>query len=126
MAAGAGFFLGALSSCASLPVYETSLNDSKVVVPLSLFAKDNVQIVRPAGFDFDIGLKKEANGSYTALLLRCTHASNALTYTGNSYVCSLHGSAFDKEGNVTHGPAWAALKRLSTQITPDNIIILTN
>jgi Rieske Fe-S protein len=94
------------------------------MVPKSLFAKNAMQIVRPTGSDFDIGVMEEKKGQYTALLLECTHANNPLTYTGSCFVCSLHGSRFDEDGNVIHGPARLALKRLATEVSADHITIL--
>lgn len=121
--AGAGMMAGSLSSCASLPVYKTVVDANKINVPVSLFANGDFQVIRPKDFFYNIGLRKEADGSYTALLLRCTHADNQLTPTGNGYKCNLHGSAFDKEGHVTQGPAERPLKRYPTEIINNQIII---
>jgi Rieske Fe-S protein len=120
---GAGTLLASLASCASLPIYKADVQDNKVAVPLSLFATQNLQIVRPRGSEFDVALHKEADGTYTALLLSCTHADNALTSTGNGYVCNLHGSTFDAAGKVTKGPAERSLKSFTTSVINDNVII---
>jgi len=80
-------------------------------------------VIQPKGMYYNIGLKKEKDGTYTALLLRCTHADNQLTPTGNGFKCTLHGSAFDNEGRVTNGPAERALKRYPTQVESNQIII---
>jgi len=93
-------------------------------VPVSLFAQSNFQLIQPQGMYYNIGLRKEDDGNYTALLLRCTHADNQLSLAGNnSYSCNLHGSQFDKEGHVTHGPAERDLKKYPTQIISNQIII---
>jgi Rieske Fe-S protein len=122
-AVGAGLTVGPLSSCASFPVYATSVSRKKISVPLSLFAEESVQIIRAKELDYDIALRKEKDGYYTALLLRCTHASNSLTYTGGGFICHLHGSTFDEEGSVTRGPAIMPLKTLATQISDETIVI---
>jgi len=125
VAMGAGMIaLGALSSCATLPAYKTAIADNKVSVPVSLFAQSNFQLIQPKNSYYNIGLKKEPDGTYTALLLKCTHADNQLTATGNGYKCSLHGSAFDSEGQVTNGPAERPLKKYTTQIINDQVIII--
>ena len=72
---------------------------------------------------YNIGLKKENDGTYTALLLRCTHADNQLIPAGNGFKCTLHGSTFNSEGQVTQGPAERPLKRYQTEITNDSITI---
>ncbi|NCD71173.1 QcrA and Rieske domain-containing protein [Mucilaginibacter agri] len=123
MIAAAGAVISNLSSCATLPVYQTAINNQQVTVPTSLFDKGNLQIVQPKGLFYNIALNKEADGSYTALLLRCTHADNQLITTGNGYKCNLHGSAFDKEGHVTVGPAEKPLRKYPTEINNGQIII---
>ncbi|MDB5144312.1 MAG: Rieske (2Fe-2S) protein [Mucilaginibacter sp.] len=123
LAMGAGMMIGSLSSCATLPIYKTAASNNKVSVPVSLFAQSNFQIIQPKDFYYNIGLRKEQDGTYTALLLRCTHADNQLVPTGNGFKCNLHGSAFDQEGQVTQGPAERSLKKYQTEIISDQIII---
>lgn len=124
LAVGSGMLVGSLASCASvLPVYKTAATNNKISVPVALFANANFRLVQPKNFYYNIGLKKEENGSYTALLLRCTHADNQLTPTGNGFKCTLHGSAFNNEGQVTKGPAEYPLKKYQTQIISGQIII---
>ncbi|MDB5154973.1 MAG: Rieske (2Fe-2S) protein [Mucilaginibacter sp.] len=123
LAVGAGMVIGSLSSCATLPIYKTATADNKVSVPISLFAQSDFQIIQLKDFFYNIGLRKEKDGAYTALLLRCTHADNQLTPMGNGFKCNLHGSAFDKEGQVTQGPAEHSLKKYQTEVIADQIII---
>lgn len=116
--------VGSLASCgAALPVYKTTIADNKIAIPVSLFVNSDFQLIQPKSLYYNIGLKKEKDGSYTALLLRCTHADNQLTPTGNGFRCTLHGSTFDNEGRVTIGPAERPLKKYPTQIESDQIII---
>ncbi|MEP7197329.1 MAG: Rieske (2Fe-2S) protein [Saprospiraceae bacterium] len=119
----AGFAIVELSSCANLPVYKTSIIESKVSIPVSLFVSSNLQIIRVKNLEYDIALRKENNDSYSALLMQCTHADNSLNSTGNGFNCNLHGSRFDQQGHVLKGPAAQSLKKYSTQIISDQIII---
>lgn len=124
LAVGAGLVAAsALSSCATLPIYKTAIANNKVSVPVALFAQSDFQVIQPKDLFYNIGLRKEKDGSYTALLLRCTHADNQLITTGNGFKCNLHGSTFDKEGQVTQGPAEHSLKKYKTEIIADQIII---
>jgi Rieske Fe-S protein len=124
LAVSSGLLVGSLASCASgLAMYKTDVADNQVKVPVSLFANSNFQVIQPKNMYYNIGLKKENDGSYTALLLRCTHADNQLTPSGNGFTCTLHGSTFDNEGHVTNGPAEHPLKKYTTQIISDQIII---
>ena len=123
LAIGAGLMLNSLSSCTPLPIYKTIITGNSVTVPSTLLAINDLQIVRAKGYEYDIALRKAGEGTYDALLMQCTHADNQLQSTGNGFTCSLHGSAFDKEGSVTKGPAEHSLKKLKTEITEGNIII---
>jgi Rieske Fe-S protein len=127
LAVGSGMLVGSLASCASaLPVYKASLSDNKIAVPISLFLTGDFQLIQAKSLYYNIGLKKEKDGNYTALLLRCTHADNQLTPAGNGFKCTLHGSTFDNEGHVTNGPAERPLKRYITEVLSDQIIIHLN
>jgi Rieske Fe-S protein len=124
LAVGSGMFVGSLASCASaLPVYKASLSDNKIAVPVSLFLTSDFQLIQAKSLYYNIGLKKEKDGNYTALLLRCTHADNQLTPAGSGFKCTLHGSTFDIEGHVTRGPAEHPLKKYMTEVLSDRIII---
>lgn len=122
--AGSGMLVGSLASCGSaLPVYKTAVADNKIAVPLDLFATSDFQIIQPKSMYYNIGLKKEKDGTYTALLLRCTHADNQLIPMGNGFKCTLHGSTFDNEGHVTQGPAERSLQKYVTKVESNQIII---
>lgn len=125
MLGAAGFFTMQLSSCspASFSVYKATVNDKKIAVPLDRFVKSPLQIVRPAGLYYDIAVQKKNAGEYEALALLCTHQHNQLTATGNGYTCSLHGSTFDKGGNVTKGPAERPLQQFETTVSGGELII---
>ena len=124
MAVSSGMLLGSLASCGTtLPVYKTTAANNKITVPVALFANTDFQLIQPKSLYYNIGLKKEKDGSYSAMLLKCTHADNQLTPTGNGFKCTLHGSAFDTEGNVTNGPAENPLKKYPTQVISGQIII---
>jgi cytochrome b6-f complex iron-sulfur subunit len=112
-----------VSSCASLPMYLTEVHQGTITIPLSIFHSGNIQIIHAQDMLYDIALKKENNGAFIALPLVCTHASNPLIYTGENFICPLHGSKFDQEGFVIHGPAIKPLAQLKTRLSSENIII---
>jgi Rieske Fe-S protein len=121
---GAGIMMETLSSCSPLPIYKTEIHNKVVTVPLSLFEKSELQLIRVNSIGYDIALRKDAGNIYTALLLQCTHADNELTSTGNGFICSVHGSRFDVNGNVTEGPAMQPLKQFRTEIKDQQILII--
>lgn len=92
-------------------------------MPLNLFDKKDLQIVRPAGWYYDVAVQKNPDNSYTALLLQCTHQENQLTVTGSGYHCNLHGSNFDKQGAVKKGPAELPLQRFETSVDNNSLNI---
>jgi Rieske Fe-S protein len=125
MLMAAGYFLPKLSGCSTTySVFKTDIVDKKVSVPLNMFDQNPLQFVRPQGWYFDIAVQKNADNTYQALLLQCTHQENQLTPVGkNGYHCSQHGSEFDANGNVKKGPAEKPLERYYTSIENNNLII---
>jgi Rieske Fe-S protein len=123
LAAGAGLLLGSLSSCSTTPYLETEVVDGKIDVPLSAFLGSEYQLLRPKNLLFDIALRKNSDGTFRALVLQCTHASSELNAAGEGYTCPLHGSTFDMEGNVTHGPAQQPLRELRTEQTQNTVVV---
>ena len=65
---------------------------------------------------------RDANGVY-AMTRRCTHQGCAVDDTSSGIAgglhCPCHGSAFDGNGAVTHGPAGAPLKHYAVTIAAD-------
>ena len=118
----AGYSLLQLESCSpATSVFKTPIANGNLNVPLSLFDKNTLQIVRPNGWYYDVAVQKNQDNSYIALLLQCTHQENQLTVSSAGYHCSLHGSNFDKQGNVRKGPAEQPLHHFETSI--DNNIL---
>jgi len=125
----AGYILPKLTGCspAAYSVFKTEVTDKKITMPLTMFDAGTVQFVRPKGWYFDIAVQRNADNTYQALLLQCTHQENQLTVQGkNGYRCSLHGSEFDMNGNVRKGPAQQPLEKYNTSIENNNLIIHIN
>jgi Rieske Fe-S protein len=112
-----------LESCSTIKSYKATMAGNQVEVPLTLFDKATLQVISPRNYAYEIAVKKQPDNNYEALLLRCTHQHNPLTPTGNGYVCTVHGSQFDKDGKVKKGPAAASLPQLRTEVREANLII---
>ena len=123
VALSAGFVMNTFSSCGSALVFKTTISENKIIIPLQLFEQRDLQIVRANDYPYDIAVRKEQDNNFVALLMRCTHADNQLTSTGNGFSCSLHGSIFDKSGAVKKGPAEISLKKFFTERISDQLII---
>lgn len=117
--------LPALSGCGpgAYQVFQTEVKDGRVDVPADAFAKGPLVLVRPKGWYYSIALRRKEDGSYTALLLKCTHQDNQLTAASDGFSCSLHGSAFNRDGVVVKGPAERALKTYPV-IVENNLILI--
>lgn len=124
-ALSSGFVMSAiLSACkAPLGVIKTSSKDNMITVPIKEFESGDYKLVRVSNYDYDLAIQKEADGTFSTLVLKCTHAGHPVTKTGNSYYCTLHGSQFSHEGKVLKGPASVDLTKLKTITDKDKVLI---
>jgi Rieske Fe-S protein len=121
--AASGIFITESLTCN--PAYQVIKSDvinNSIQIPLSAFDQPGLKLVRPTGWVYDIAVNKNENG-YEALLLQCSHQQNQLIPTGKGFICNLHGSTFDPNGNVMKGPAELPLKKYQTRIEQGNLII---
>ena len=51
--------------------FKTSVNNNRVEVPLTLFATSELQIISPKNYEYEIAVRKNADNTYEALLMRC-------------------------------------------------------
>lgn len=61
---------------------------------------------------------------FSALSLACTHLGCTLEQQADGFACPCHGSRFDADGNVTHGPAAKALVPLRVDVDEQGHVIL--
>jgi cytochrome b6-f complex iron-sulfur subunit len=61
---------------------------------------------------------------FTALDLVCTHLSCTVEAKAGALVCPCHGSRYDLEGNVNHGPAVNPLPVLRVERTKEGNLIV--
>jgi Rieske Fe-S protein len=125
--AGAGFLITDLTACDPVSkVMNLNITDNTVHVPLNAFAKQKIQIVRPQGWFYDIAIRKISAEEYEAILMECSHQKNQLIATSNGFMCTLHGSRFNLEGNVLKGPAERPLKKFNTSLENDQLAVQLN
>ncbi len=124
LCAAAAMLLPATQGCSpAYSVFNTVPVSNKIEVPLSLFEKGSLQLVRPKGWLYDIAVQKKTDGTFDALLMQCTHMENQLTPAQNGFSCSLHGSRFAADGKVLKGPAEINLRKYNTVINNSSVII---
>ena len=61
---------------------------------------------------------------FKALSLTCTHLGCTLEEDDNKFSCPCHGSQFDENGNVLHGPAVRKLVNLKVEVNDEGHLIL--
>lgn len=120
-----GFLLSAVLDACSTPlgIVKTSAHNNIVTIPVADFDQGTYKIVRVSNYNYDLAVQKNADGTYLAMELVCTHAGHPLTRTGNGYYCTLHGSQFAANGKVLKGPAYKDMPHLPTHITDNNLLI---
>lgn len=74
-------------------------------------------------FKEPIFLNTNADGSYTAVLMRCTHKGCGLGAQQGVFVCPCHGSEFDLDGHVLKGPAKTDLQSFEVAADDTHIIV---
>ena len=122
--AGSGSLAFLASACASLPVYKTTVAGNVISIPVAdIPAEEKYKIIRAASMAYDIMLVRETDKSFIALLMKCTHVGNPLVAGNHGLVCNFHGSTFDLQGQVTHGPATKPLEKLKVIREDDSINI---
>ncbi len=60
-----------------------------------------------------VAVTRTSAGTIDVLRLRCTHLGCRLNATEDGFACPCHGSTFDREGHVTHGPAREPMERVA-------------
>jgi Rieske Fe-S protein len=123
--AGLGF-LSTLESCKAPAATVTSMYDAaanKISLPLSSFGTQNKLVIDGPNSDYRIFLMKKSESEITALQLKCTHRGHSVNMEETNLHCPLHGSEFDFDGNVTHGPAALPLKKYPVTIEGGNAVI---
>jgi cytochrome b6-f complex iron-sulfur subunit len=54
---------------------------------------------------------------FSAFSLICTHLGCTVEQDNGGFACPCHGSRFDADGNVTHGPAAKPLRSMRLEMT---------
>lgn len=61
---------------------------------------------------------------FSALSLVCTHLGCTVESKVDSFTCPCHGSQYDRDGNVTKGPAASPLQKLKVEVTKDSKVVI--
>jgi nitrite reductase/ring-hydroxylating ferredoxin subunit len=121
---GAGLLISNLTACGpSLKIMNLPVTQDTIRLPLTAFATEPMQIVRPEGWFYNIAIRKSSSDLYEAMLMECSHQQTQLIAVSKGFECPLHGSKFNLNGQVTKGPAERPLKQFATGIEQDQLVI---
>jgi Rieske Fe-S protein len=124
---GAGLLLFAsqAESCKAPAASTATAGVSKVIsFPKSNLASVSSFVFNDKRLPTKVLVLKNADGTYKAISLKCTHLGVGLKEDGSGgLTCPAHGSKFDSNGKVTHGPAKAPLQIWTVRESGDDLII---
>jgi Rieske Fe-S protein len=120
-----------LQSCVNSKMITAQIIGDNIMVPLldfEVIKKDKKSfrkylLVQNELLKFPICVYRISDTEYTALYMQCSHQGNELSAYGEKLHCSAHGSEFDKQGNVTSGPAEKNLKTFKVFVVAQNLKI---
>lgn len=119
--------LGALpalsTACASVPLVSAVGVDGVVRVPFTSLDAAGRALVEVPGHDLPIFVRRVAGDAPVALSTRCMHRGCEVDPSADRLVCPCHGSEYDLQGAVLHGPTTLPLQRFTARETADAIVI---
>jgi Rieske Fe-S protein len=124
--AGLGF-LTTLEGCAPAKNITASTYDAasnKISFPLTSLDSQGKAVVNGPNSEYSIFVRKKSESELEALQLKCTHRGHSVNVEEAKLHCPLHGSEFDLDGNVIHGPAKEPLKRFPVTVEGGNAVIV--
>ncbi|HJX62462.1 MAG TPA: Rieske (2Fe-2S) protein [Polyangia bacterium] len=121
---GSGLSLGALLA---LPSVAARAAGSKVAIPLA-----KLEMLKSVGGSISIKVKdkllllvRDSASSVRAFNPICTHRQCVVAFNAgdNKIKCPCHGSQFDLDGHVLHGPASRALETYPAELANEQVIV---
>lgn len=116
-----------LPACASLVTRQVPLENGRIRLSLrqhpELGEPRGSLRLMPTGWTDPLFLVSLEGGGYAALSSICTHRGCTVDLGGPGFGCPCHGSQYDREGQVTRGPASRALTRYPVSVTGDELVI---
>jgi Rieske Fe-S protein len=117
----------ALPGCASLVSTPVTPEAGRIELALDRYP----QLTEPGGY---VKLRLPDGGAlyvvylaplqYAVLSPICTHLGCTVDIAAAGLLCPCHGSLYDREGRVVHGPAMQPLPRYPATVTPDGRLVV--
>lgn len=71
----------------------------------------------------NVAVVRTGRSTYVALDRRCPHAGGVVTASGSGWVCPLHGSRFDLDGDKVSGVTPTGLRRLKSRLSGGFLVV---
>ncbi len=121
--------LSVLGGCGATKIVTGSIFGADLIIPLTDFeVKEGNQaqfrryvIVQNEALQYPICVYRFDESEYKALWMRCTHQGTELQVFGDRLECPAHGSEYDNEGGVLHGPTTVNLKTFPVKIANNQL-----
>lgn len=125
---GSAATLTLLQSCRTSKYATGELGKDGLYVDLDRFKapKDKYHssiIVTHEELQYPVYVSRSAEGTYSAVLMRCPHQGAELQASGDILTCPAHNSEFDKGGKVLQGPAAEELRSFATSVSGNQLFI---
>ncbi len=113
--AGAGAFLEACQKSSQAPPAPT------VNFTIDISTPPYTELQQNGGYAYygpsNIIIARDSSGNFIALYDICTHKGCTILFNGNNeFPCPCHGSVYNENGNVIHGPATQGVKKYNTSL----------
>ena len=117
-----------LTSCTSIRYVSgtesSTANRNTVSVPLAEFTESAFVVIRKGGKLFTpVYLSKHADGTFSALVMKCTHKGCEVRPAGDLLICPCHGSEFTNTGKVLSSPATENLNSFRTSFDAVSVTV---
>jgi len=113
-----------LNSCAASK--KIAITDDTATFGVKSFGDQNFITIQTKKFAEPIFISKQADGSYVASRMLCTHKGCTLKTAPDKLVCPCHHSEFTTTGAVTKGPATKPLQNFRVTADSQSIIVHFN
>lgn len=103
-------------------------NSNDITIDLTKSEFDALDAVGGFAYSGNLIIIRTGDTQYTVLSKICTHQGCTVSYnsTSNQLPCPCHGSLYNISGGVVNGPATQSLKKYSTKIEGNNLVISDN
>ncbi len=112
-----------LSACAGTRYLAPTPRPDGLSVDLATLGQDSEAFLQTPDMERPIYLRRNEQGTWTAVLASCTHRGCQPEPVGGRLVCPCHGSEFSLTGEVLQGPADQALRRYDVTQEGDQLLV---